>query len=334
MGNSSIPDFMQQQKATRQGYVPYGSDNKFPEYLYGLYIDCSIHQSILDNITDYVIGDGIIFNSTIKQSEFEIRELIKKCVLDYKIYGGFAIQIIYNKLGEKARYNYLDFMKVRTNEDMTMFYYSDNFNKYASKIIEIEPFNENSQGKTSQVFYFKNDKSKGVYPIPDYSGGLKAIETLIEIQNYHLNTIRNGFNGSMSITFTNGIPDESIRKDVEKAISDKFTGSNNGGKMIIGFVKNKDEAPIIDTIESQNLHERYQQLEDTTNKNLFIAHRIPPQLIGSIDKSGFNSTEYSGSFKVFNKTVVSSIQQLIINAFNKIGIDFNIEQFNINFGDV
>jgi hypothetical protein len=54
-------------------------------------------------------------------------------------------------------------------------------------------------------------------------------------------------------------------------------------------------------------------------EKLFTAFRATPVLFGIVTKSnGFSTTEYSDSFKLFNKTVVSPIQDAIIDCFDKI----------------
>ena len=50
-----------------------------------------------------------------------------------------------------------------------------------------------------------------------------------------------------------------------------------------------------------------------------MSFRAIPQLFGDMTAAtGFNSQEFSESFKVFNRTVVMPVQQKIIDAINRI----------------
>lgn len=314
--------FTLKENTDSKGYIRYGNDNKYPERLYNLYIDCSAHQAIIDNTVDYVLGDSLsIANiASFNQDEEDIKDVLKDALIDYKIYGGFAIQVIYNKLGNISRLVHLDFMRVRVNKDKSRIYYCDEFNKYGSKPVEFEAFNPTAEFKTSQVLYVTNNKGKGVYPIPDYSGGIAAIETMIEIQRYHLNSIRNSFNGTVLINFNNGAPaTEEAKKEIENKVIEKFCGTDNANKVLISFNESKDNAVELNTLEAQDVNSRYAQLEEATNKNLFISHRVTsPALMGLIDKTGFNSTEYLEAFDIFNRTVIKPLQRQFIRDLSPI----------------
>ena len=41
-------------------WVSYGQDNRYPDYLYGLYTDAPTQQAIIDAKTAFTMGDGVI----------------------------------------------------------------------------------------------------------------------------------------------------------------------------------------------------------------------------------------------------------------------------------
>ena len=59
-------------------------------------------------------------------------DLIRNLGLDYMVYGGFAIQVFYNKMGGINRIGWLDMRKCRTDEEHTVVYYSKEFGERKS----------------------------------------------------------------------------------------------------------------------------------------------------------------------------------------------------------
>ena len=56
-----IPTFVEKENYGKP-YLNYGNDNKFPNYLWELYLKSAILQSIINGTADYAGGNGIIYN--------------------------------------------------------------------------------------------------------------------------------------------------------------------------------------------------------------------------------------------------------------------------------
>ena len=80
-------------------------------------------------------------------------------------------------------------------------------------------FYDGKSRKGTSIFYFKGHITRGVYPIPKYNGALAAVETSTEISKFHLNNILNNFAASAVISFNNGVPEEDVKKKIEKRYS-------------------------------------------------------------------------------------------------------------------
>ena len=288
-----------------------------------LYLRSALLQSIINGTTDYVLGNGITSNVLDVKAEINFRgelleDIIKKAVNDYLIFDGFAIQIIFNKMGTISQLYWLDFRNCRTDEEETRVYYSKEWEKSSPKYIEYERFN-GTQKSGSCVFYFKGHKTRGVYPIPRYSGALNALETSTEIARYHLSAIHNNFNGNLIINFNNGEPTDDVKKDIERKIKNKFSGADNGGKFLVSFNDSKENGVEVVRLQDDNTDKKYEQLRKDTYKEIFIAFRCQPQLFGFvIEGSLFNKEEYAQAYELYYKTVVVPIQDDIIRCLNKI----------------
>lgn len=314
-----VPDF-EERDTNKAPYVYYGKDNRFPHYLWNsLYLKSATLQSIINGTIDYVVGNGLTSDLLEVNTKGDtLEDLVKQLVSDYMIFGGFALQVIYNKVGEVNEVYWLDFQKLRSNRDNTVFYYAEDWVKKPNDYVEYEAFDPDKRKGTS-VFYFKGHLTRGVYPIPRYIGALAAVETSTEISKFHLNSILNNFSASAIINFNNGVPDEETQREIERKVNDKFGSAGNAGKTMITFNDSKESAVTVERLASDDFDERYKSLATDTMKQIFVAFRAVPQLFGyTLENKGFSKTEFLEAFELYNKTVVKSIQNDVKRALKKV----------------
>ena len=329
-----IPTFIEKEN-TGKPYLNYGVDNKFPNYLWELYLRSALLQSIIEGTADYAGGNGIVYSqdATVQRLSENankdgetLEDVIKKIIIDYLIFGGFALQVIYNKLGEINEVYWMDFRNVRLNKDGNKVYYSDDWVKHANDYLTYDVFNPDKPKGTS-VFYFNGHTTRGIYPIPRYNGALAAIETSTEISKFHLNSILNNFSGNFIINFNNGQPSEEVQEEIERKVKQKFSGAENAGKFMIAFNDSKENGVTVERIQDDNFDKKYESLRTDTYKEIFIAFRAIPQLFGfNLENVGFNTQEYNSAFALYSQTTVKPIQKDIVRTFNKIfGVDNSIQ---------
>lgn len=305
------------------GYVNYGKDNHYTRFLYELYQNSALLGSIINSITDYVLGNGIVSNLPLQQINEDndtLTDVVKRCVTDYEIFGAFAIQVLRNQLGEISELYWLDMRKIRLNEDKDKIYYSD-FDRTkprrsgSNKVIEYERFNPKLK-QVNSIFYVTNKTDRDIYPTPVWSGAINDVVTNIEISKFHLHSILNNFAPSAIVNFNNGIPSEEEQKDIETALNKKFSGSENAAKMMLTWNESKENAVTVERLSEDNFDQKYQALNESTFKNIFTAFRMHPGLAGFLSEStGFNTQEFTEQFAIFNKTVIQPIQDQIERAF-------------------
>ena len=318
-----------EQLVNSKDYVYLGIDNDLPSVYFNAYNECSILQSVINATVDYISGSGIdIEDKTINRQGEKLTELIEKITLDYIIYGAFSIQVIKNKLNKIAELNYIDVRNVRLNEKGDYVYYNKGWGKYVRNITKYHRYTEN---QANSILYVKNPKSKGVYGLPLWSSALRDIYTLIEASKNNYSNMVNGFSPNVLISFNNGVPTEDIQDEIEDLIKDKYT-SANGNKIMITWSDSKETAPEINSFSTEDYTARYEQVINSSRNAILSAFRVSGQLVGVLpEQTGFNSVEYEGAFKVFQKTVIKPIQRQIEKAFERLDINFKLNEFNIDW---
>ena len=312
------------------GFVEWGDGNKYPEFLNELYTSVPTLRSIINGNVDFICGDGATLTTTtaLNRTGETIEEQLRAVALDYEIFGGFALQIIRDKAGRVAEVYHIDMRFLRANKECDVFFYCEDWKKGGRKDAIVYPaympnLEWNSIGEegrkthAASILYIKNVRSQ-TYPAPVYAASVKACEIERNIDDYHLNSINNGFAGSAIVNFCNGVPEDSIKEEIERNFTEKFSGGQNAGRVMFSWNDGPDSRTTIDTPEVTDFGEKYEALSEHSRQQIFTAFRAAPALFGIIDKTGFNEVEYESAFRLYNRTQIRPVQRLICDAYDKI----------------
>lgn len=304
-------------------FVYWGIYNKYPDFLWNIYNNCGPLQSIIDGLTDYTMGERIINNTGINEENIygdNITDIIYKAILDRYIYGGFAIQVKYNQIGGVIGLSHIDMRKCRIDEHCKYVYVYDRWNKWrVSDMAKFNAFNSETGAIDGvQIYYYKGMKTRGVYPIPDYSASITSCEIQMKIKEFHINELDNNFTSSGIMNFNDGVPGKDEKEEIERGLNEKFTGTKNAGRMVVSFNKDKEHSTTFERLSTDDFADRYNSLADSSLADIFISMRAHPQLFGMTVSTGFANIEYTEAFNLTNKTHISKKQQEIERVFSKI----------------
>ena len=317
--------------------MEWGTRNSYPDYLLDLYNNVPTLRAIINGNIDFIAGDDVSIlpltqhlpNGIMNNRGDHIREQIKDISKDYEIYGGFALQIIRNLIGEVAEVYYIDMRFLRTNKEGNVFYYCEDWSKSVRKDVVVYPAfmpnlnwdaldDEARNRNASSILYVKNVHTQ-VYPAPLYAASIKACEIERLIDDFHLSDINNHFVSSAIINFNNGIPDDDVKEQIEREFTEKFCGASNGGRTAFSWNPNKESATDIVEFEVKDFGERYKTLSDHSRQQIFTAFRANPNLFGiPTEGNGFANEQYAESFKLYNRTQIKPVQRMIADAYDKI----------------
>ena len=336
-GAHKVPTF---KEARGKDWILFGDEgeykNRYPEYLLNLYRRSAKHHAIINSKKDYVVGQGWSVDAEgldtmglarLQQfinepNQYEsLNDILEKVALDYELYNGFALEIVYNQLNDKiAAIYHADFARYRSNEDGTKFYYSEDWKKHNPVVEEIDAFNwKEPSGK--QLLYVKGySPDCKYYPLPTYLGSTGYIELDVEISNFHLNAVKNNFVGGTIVSFYNGEPTLEEQEEIERQIKDKFTGTDNANSIVLNFADSRDRGVEIQQLNGNDFDKRFDILNKTVQREIYAGHSVTdPALFGIKEDGIFTSrNQLVDSFELFQNTYVNNRQQFIERVFNEL----------------
>jgi DNA-binding Lrp family transcriptional regulator len=327
--DDSLPIF-KENKA--KGYITYGLDNLYPQELIRLYNSSPKHNAIINQKAAYIVGantdikgkntqDVAItedFLANINAYE-DFENLKSKLAQDYELFDGFAVEVIWNKAKTKpAEYYHLPFQNVRLGKDCA--YYSEDWGNQKIGITDYPYFNANTR-ENKQVFYFKLYRAgQKEYPLPSYIGALRYIEIDSEIQNWHFNSIKNGFSAQTLIQFFKGIPTPEEMRLTERRFKSQKTGTHNAGGMIIGYNEPSERPAEITNLQPSDFDKQFLQLNDTVRDEIFVGHRISNPVLFGISTAGAlgQRNELIEAYELFQQAYIEPRQKQFDAALNSI----------------
>jgi DNA-binding Lrp family transcriptional regulator len=314
-----------------KGYVQFGEDNLYPNFLLEKINKSSKHNGIVLGKVNYIIGNGISYKSgreNITPNKNEtLNDFLKKVSTDIEIFGGVYIELHYNALGQVGAMYHVPYQKVRANKDQTQYYVKDWTQSVRVQPEIVAAYNPAvKQGK--QILCYKEYRpGLDIYSYPNYIGALNWIEIDIELSKYHLSTIKNGMFSSKLINFNEGKPSPEEQQVVETKFKKKFTGSENAGGIVLSFSDDPAKAPTVLDLSNTDLDKHFEILNKTVEQQIFVGHQVTSPILFGIKTEGQlgGRAEIRDSFEIFKTTYVNDKQRALETLFTEIsklwGID-------------
>ena len=344
-------------------WIEFGVDNLYPQYLIELFTGSGINGAIVKGVSSMIAGDqqdtcqgldvvdkdeleGDLKEQYLKFSKLlknGSRNTIKNLAFDLKLFGTCYVNVIWNKTKTAiAEIKHIPSQYIRSGKadsygNVNEYYYCydwSNIRKYKPHVIKA--FNEKDRTETSQLLQIKEYNPQSFYyGIPDYVGGTDYIKLDMSIAELHLANIDNNFMPSCMVNFSNGIPTEEERREVERKLNAKFSGSGNSGKLIITFNDGRDTTPEIVPLNTGDNDDKYQFLSTEVSRKVLTSHRITSPLLFGVkgDGAGFgnNADELRDSYSLFNNTVVKVFQSTILEGLDRVFRVNGIDSLDIYF---
>ena len=343
-------------------WIEYGDANGdwrnlYPQFLIDLYYSSSITAAIVNSTAEMIAGENLIIEdeedrdleARVKLQNFmdransneSLHEVLKKVAFDFKLQGAFALNVVWSKdRTQIAEVYHVDVSKVRCARPDELgktkgFYISADWsNTRTNKPYYVPAFNPNDRTSANQIMYAGlYSPNMNSYFSADWVSSANWALIDSRVSEFHLNNISSGFSGSFMVNFSNGVPTQEERFQIEQSLTDKFTGQNNAGKFILTFSDDKTRTPEIQAISPSDLDKQYLALQELLTQNILSGHRVTsPMLMGIKSDTGLgnNADELNSAGNFYLNTVVKPFQDQIVKQLRKI---FQINQMDmpVNF---
>ncbi len=335
-----------------KNYVKFGEYNSFPNQLIELYNNSSIHNTCVNAIVDGIVGEGLVAEPEIvldrANSDGETwNDIFKKVAQDYKLYGGFSLEVIWNKARTKpVEFYHIDYSFLRAKEknhrgQIPGYFVFDEWDtqyRYGQTNVEDIPYlplyNPKSAALEPSQIYVFNPYRPGMkyYPLPDYVGALRVIDLDTEVDNFHINNIKNGLAPSLQITTFTGA-DEEEREAIERMLQTQYAGTNNAGSLMYIDVDSPENAPQITPIPQNGADGYYTNVNDMVTQKILTSHRITSPMILGIKTAGQlgGRDEVIDAYLLLVNTVIRPFQQDILSVFETL-LEAKYPELDITIG--
>jgi len=335
------------QEVRGRDYIEYGTEdwkNLYPQFLIDLYYNSSTHAAIINATAEMIAGEDLVaeeedtnLESYVKLKKFlrhansneSLHQVIKKVAFDFKLQGGYALHIVWNR--ERTEINsvfHVPVERVRAGRPNAMgkvdcYYISADWaNTRTNKPYPINAFNVNDRTSGSQLLYTgAYSPNMDCYHTPDYLAANNWALVDQKVAEFHLNNINNSFSGSYMFAFNNGVPTQEERRQIEQSLVEKFTSSANAGKFILSFSDDRNRAPEVTPLNTADLDKQYLALQELLVQNILTGHRVTsPMLMGIKSDTGLGSNvdELNAAGNFYLNTVVKPFQLHILNTLQTI----------------
>ncbi|MEO0132868.1 MAG: hypothetical protein ABIK73_08075 [candidate division WOR-3 bacterium] len=276
-------------KASPNGIIQWGEDNKYPLFITYLAANSPTHGGILNGkVLRLLEGVQIQQSNPIGDSIYDV---VKKCIRDYELFNGFAVKVI--KTNNAIAYEHVPFCNLRATTDGKWFV--QNVADKKDKGVIYDDYFLSVADVTIAAFFDKGNPAMDYdgnvidvyYPLPLYASGIPSIMTEIEINRFHLVEATSGFKGGAILALNNGKPkNEEEKLAIERYISETLKNRNNSAGILVFYSDGKDRAPEISMLNGNNLDTRYVSLKETVIEQILISHQITSPLLVGIKTAG------------------------------------------------
>ena len=327
--NLSVPQNIEEPQdisKIRTKFIPFGTNNLFPQYLAELGRKSSTHRSVLAQKTIFTSGAKFVSNNEdiseyikdVNADGESLRMIFKKLASDYYTFGNAYLEgVLYD--GGMNLYH-IDATTVRMSKDKKEAYIHPDWAKYNTmkgdlSIIPIYP----EVRENRFILQFKDyEPTFSFYGLPDYVAALEHIAVDFEIGKWNHTKFKNGFQPSAIVEINGDMGEEEAKKLVQEA-QKKFVGAGNNGKIMF-IVKNGDQNPANVSIIKDDNDGSWTDLQRITDQNIVTAHRWQPSLSGLVSSGKMNNTgsEIRIAYDLAMTTVIKDTSDLLLNGIKTV----------------
>ena len=310
------------------GYIPFGSDNLYPEVLNQMYYSSPLHGAIVDYKTNAVIGGG--FNIIIDklsneqklelyafESKLKLKKMASVVTKQLVIHNRVYFKLCFSEKGKISKIDNLSPEKLRRSQDGKMYFICDDWSSRID-VIEIKPYHPLNKDYEQLFIYELPCIGQDYYPLPQYSSALNFAFLSGELSYLAKSNIQNAVFPSFAMMFPKRPQSEEEKNMIRRTI-DKLKGAENAGKAVAFFANSAEQMPKIESLPTNSNDKLFQEASNLNTEQICFSHTIDPILMGVRTTGSLGGgADIKQAYVIFEKNVVKPLREIVEDIFNEL----------------
>jgi hypothetical protein len=327
------------------GYIPFGTDNLYPELLNQIYYSSPLHGSIVGYKVNAAVGGGfnIVADRLTPQDRLELYTLERKLNIKKVVPAVTQQLILHNRVYFKLCFDdkmkltkivNLSPEKLRVNLDRKRYYICDDWSARIG-VQEIRRYTPTCRDYEQLFVYEVECIGQDYYPLPQYTSALNFAFLSGELSYFAKSNIQNSVFPSFAMMFPKR-PQSEEEKNMIRNTIDRLKGAANAGKAVAFFANSADQLPKIESLPTNGNDKLFQEASQLNTEQICFSHTIDPILMGIRTTGSLgNGSDIKQAYIIFEKNVVMPLRDMVSDIFNellfiaKIDADFTINNYQI-----
>ena len=345
---TEVPDFVTEEKEERvkkqKEYLPFGSDNLYPQALSALYRKSVVLRAIINSKVIFCVGGGFeIDDNNAKAIEFiespnntseNLEELYEKHLTDKFFSGNAYIELVTDSKKSYLNAFHVQSVKCRLDNKGERVLIHPNWEKYKKgdkkiKDVPLYPKFEKIDGAMRSMVHVRNyEPNFDNYGIPSYISALDSAAIGYKTNKWNVSRLDNAFQTS-GVLVIDGNMSDTDAEELKTEFKKEMLGEGNQGKVLMIIKKLGGEGTEFTPINN-NSEGDWIELHQQSNDDLVIANGWKKSLAGITENSGFDVDRILNDYQVLKSTFIVREQEKFIRLLEKVTKDFGIDLEGLN----
>ena len=307
----------------------YGEKNDQPQRIAEVIEASTTASSCVNIYAKFIAGrgfaDAAFYKRVVNRCGADVDALLRAVADDFAHFGGFAIHVNYNGLGEITTASHVPFEWLRFEE------LDENFRfdrlamhpDWGRRFTKLRPFRPKDieffhffdprpdtierevqeaggwNGYRGQILYYSNRGEK-TYPLPIFAAALTDMNTEEGLSNVRLRNARNNFLPAGMIIDYDNTANSDRQESETKAELQAFQGDTVAGTLLYVNVKNGETPPEFKPFKSSNYDKDFEQAEKNAPDIIGRAFMQPPILRAEDVGANFGADLMTNAYDFYN----------------------------------
>jgi len=332
----------------------WGNDNLYPQHLARIAAASGTAELCLSRYSKFIEGNGFmdgLAGKVLNRQGDTSDDILKLVAEDLARYGGFALHVNYNLLGEVAEINHVPFEICRLEEcdDMGHVQHIIAHPDWVGKktrngqritvdeqhVEHFNVFNPNPEAVREQIMLsggidryngqilWCSSAGKNIYPTPIYDAAISDMSTEEGLGNIKNRNARNNFLTSAMLITKRGVPkfDENGNDISSPTITPEdlaaFQGDERVGKLLLVELENDEDKPEVVPFTANNYDKDFTATDASVVERIYAQFHQELFYAIRIGKLGFSGDVMADAYTYYAGEVTNE-QRYIQRAFSRL----------------